>query len=115
DRAANPVSVCDSIRARNRRLDHLALQVRQREELAMLVEQKPRRKDQAGRRGENLARPRTALGLCAPRHVPRLQQTTVTAIEVVRVKTEAIHRLLDQMGTRAEEREVMDANNDRDT
>src|SRR5260370_35563202 len=73
----------------------------------MLFEEKPRREDQPRRRAEELAAQPPALSLLPFRHRPRLLEATLAALKILRIEAEALHRMLDQMRTGAEERKVM--------
>jgi len=94
---------------RNTRFDDYSHDFRKRKKLPMLIELKLRRKNYPLRRGENLTSERSTIALFVARNVV---ETAMAAIEVLGVETEVPDRFLDQMRTRAEERKVVNADDD---
>jgi hypothetical protein len=93
-------------------LDHLACQIRQRKETAMLIEKKARREDHACRRGEKLTRLRPAFALRIRIDIPSLSQAAMATIEIVGVEAELLHRFLEEMRAGAEKGKVVNADYD---
>src|SRR5207302_3979790 len=98
--------------ARAPRLDDDPFELRHREKKPMLIEQKPRRKEDSLYSRKNHASERAPVALFVSRNVPRLTETTMAAAEILRVEAELAERFLDQMRTRTEQREVVDADDD---